>query len=184
MVSDLPYHGYIDHLRTKNESQCIPLLKDLLNSLLQPPYDRCTVVLDIKEDNPIAILDKLQAILSIHDFTPERLILGVWNQEFLFKAKELFANRHQIMLIHEHWPPKSTSSLAIPEEALASDLIDIFSIDWDAVKKAPSQVIDRVHQAHKLIFVWVLNSTADIEMARTAGFNAVITDCPNLAKKS
>ena len=180
LVADLPYHNGISNIRTKEGDQPVPLLKDLLDVLLNPPYHQCDVILDIKEDNPIAILDKLHKLLLTCNFHPKRIILGVWNLAFLLEAKRLFSDNHEIMLIHEHWPPRSTPSLPIPEDSLTSNMIDIFSIDWDALKDASFSAIRRIHETHKVLFVWVLNSIVDFKAAKFLEIDAVITDRPDL----
>lgn len=156
------------------------MLTELLAVISSPLYDKCKLILDIKEDNPICILTKLQEVLFTSDYSA-RIIIGVWNLKYLEEASRLFS-KFKIMLIHEAWPPRSTPALPLPKCPLESTLIDIFSVNWESLKASTIAIVKYSRPINKMVFAWVLNSKEDIQAAKAAGIDAIITDNPELSE--
>ncbi|ORX50567.1 PLC-like phosphodiesterase [Hesseltinella vesiculosa] len=105
-VGEQDYFGGIDQLTTKDQAQPIARMNDVLDLLLEPTTpDDMWMIIDIKYDNPLAILDAVHDLLkeekyAVHtEVLQQRVVLGIWHPDFLTKVRELFGDAYKVCFI-------------------------------------------------------------------------------------
>ncbi|KAG0734303.1 hypothetical protein G6F37_011753 [Rhizopus arrhizus] len=172
-VRDHDWHGDIDQLLTKAEPrQAIPRLNDVLDLITQPHISKSLYsIIDIKYDNPIEILDYLQNLLENyskkHPDLIHRLIIGIWNVEFMKKAKELF-------------PQYKLCFIGLSLSAARShflDTVDCLSLPFAALVDQDGQsFIEEVHMRKKQVFTWTINDPLQMKSCVLLQVDGVIGD--------
>ncbi|KAI8993431.1 PLC-like phosphodiesterase [Pilobolus umbonatus] len=165
----------VDKLTTKKDgNQRIARFRDVLDMLIQPDIasrDGFYMIVDIKYDNPIEILDVLSTL--IESYTEEhpqlysQLVIGIWNIDFLSKARTLFP-KHKLCFI-------GLSLSAARKHFL--DSVDCVSLPFAALADTEGQAfIKQVHDLNKRIFTWTINDPAQMKMCVSWGVDGVIGD--------
>ncbi|RCH96747.1 hypothetical protein CU097_010136 [Rhizopus azygosporus] len=179
-VREHDWYGDIDQLLTKAEPrQPIPRLNDILDLITQPHVKKdLYMIIDIKYDNPIEILDVLQNLLGSythnHPDLSDRLIIGIWNVEFMKKAKELFPH-YKLCFIGISLPAARTHFL---------DTVDCLSLPFAALADQDGQsFIKEAHMKNKKVFTWTINDPLQMRTCVLWQVDGVIGDSvPNLLK--
>ncbi|KAG2229427.1 PLC-like phosphodiesterase [Thamnidium elegans] len=174
-VRESNWHGYIDGLTTKAEpSQPIPRFKDVLDLLTQPEVSSIEglyMIVDIKYDNPIEILDALHKLIETylpqHAKLCDQLVIGIWNIEFLEKAKELF-------------PKFKFCFIGISLSAARNyflDSVDCLSLPFAALAGSDGQsLIKEAHTRNKRVFTWTINDPLQMKTCVLWKVDGVIGD--------
>ncbi|KAI7902699.1 PLC-like phosphodiesterase [Cokeromyces recurvatus] len=172
-VHDQDWYGYIDKLTTKtNPPQPIPRLNDVLDLLLTTTNDKLYMIVDIKYDNPIEILNVLSNLLN-EDYVKEypqlthQLIIGIWSLEFLERAKILFPQFKlcfiglSISAARTHFI-ESVDCLSLPFAALANEDGQLF--------------IKEAHTRKKKVFSWTINDPDQMKTCVLWKIDGIIGD--------
>lgn len=170
-VIDRPWHGYIDSLCTKEEiksgnEQCEPVA--LLSQVLECLPEGFTVVLDVKDDQPLEVLDKISEILSAYHQKRLVIYLGVWREDFAHHARKLF---------HESAVMITLIAEVCTTNNLKSPLYDAFNLD---VTQIQPEVVQEAAQLKKPLLLWTCNSAGDIAKAKSLNIQGILTDDPFL----
>lgn len=165
-VEDRPYFGYIDGLKTKGTDEPVALLSqvfDFLKSLNKPDL---SLVLDVKDDQNLIVLDLLKEFLDDSNDTGLKIYLGVWRQDFALHARKLFSNnRVLVTLIAE----ECTIDL------INSDLYDAFNLDVDKIRP---EIVNEAKFLKKNVLLWTCNTEEQISKAKELKVEAILTDDP------
>ncbi|KAI9247827.1 PLC-like phosphodiesterase [Sporodiniella umbellata] len=163
-VRDHDWKGDIDQLLTKDSQQPIPRLKDVLE--LMKTAEQYAIV-DIKFDNPLEILDHLQVLLNEYNQLKPKLIIGIWNVEFMKKAKKLF-------------PDYTLCFIGLSVSAARShfiDTVDCLSLPFAAlVDQDGHNFIKEVHERKKKVFTWTINDPLQMKSCVLLKVDGVIGD--------
>lgn len=127
--------------------------------------------ISIKYDNPIEILDYLQSLLENyskkHPDLIHRLIIGIWNVEFMKRAKELF-------------PQYKLCFIGLSLSAARShflDTVDCLSLPFAALVDQDGQsFIEEVHMRKKQVFTWTINDPLQMKSCVLLQVDGVIGD--------
>ena len=167
-VDQHPWHGHIDGLKTKgsDSAEHVALLKDVLDYLLTTAVPSgFIVVLDVKDDQSLQILNELKILLDTLPNYSERLriYLGVWREDFAHHARSLF---HKNLLL-----------TLIAESCTQNDLqfYDAFNLDVDQVTE---DVVRAARQQGKDVLLWTCNSVHQIAKAKQLQVQGILTDDP------
>ncbi|CAO3609269.1 unnamed protein product [Cunninghamella blakesleeana] len=175
-VSDHPWVGYIDELTTKTEPpQPIPRLKDVVNLLIHSHTTNpdLKMIVDIKFDNDIAILDHLYKLLEEEhkeqvNILRQQIIIGIWNLDYLKKTKELFNDHYAICFIgislsgaRKHFL-QHVDYLSLPFPALADEDGKLF--------------IQEAHQLNKKVLSWTINNLEQMHASVIWQLDGVVGD--------
>lgn len=201
-VIDRPWNGYIENLRTVlcedsnvfNKQVSSPsdtpvsLFKDIFNYLLTTDHLHSKastpfiLVLDVKDDQPLQVLDHLKIILA-QDFPvwSQKLLiyLGTWTIEFAKHAKSVFDRTDC-----NTWHPDHFRFTLISEspslDDLNSPLYDAFNLD---VNQITPGIVEMARSFNKDILLWTCNSEEEIGKARSLSVQGILTDDPIKAKE-
>ncbi|ORZ04373.1 PLC-like phosphodiesterase [Absidia repens] len=175
-VSDHTWFGDIDGLKTKAEpSQPIPRLNDVLDLLIRPEVaskEELYMIVDIKFDNAIEILDRLHKLLEEeykdHASLQRQIVIGIWHHDFLAKVKELFGDKYKTCFIGLSITAarrrflKECDGVSVPFAALA---------DEDG-----ASFIAEAHQLGKKVFTWTINDVEQMVCAVGWGVDGIVGD--------
>ncbi|CAO0796166.1 unnamed protein product [Mucor circinelloides] len=175
-VREQNWHGYIDGITTKTEPpQPIPRFNDVLDYLIQPEISEgkkgLYMIVDIKFDNPIEILDVLKQLLDTYTETYpqlfDQLVIGIWNVEFLKKAKELFP-KFKLCFIGLSVTAARTHFI---------DNVDFLSLPFAALAGQDGQsIIREAHTKQKRVFTWTINDPQQMKTCVLWQVDGVIGD--------
>ncbi|KAI9308273.1 PLC-like phosphodiesterase [Cunninghamella echinulata] len=176
-VSDHPWVGYIDGLTTKTEQpQPIPRFRDVLDLLIRPDTaskQDLTMIVDIKFDNDIEILDHLYALIEEEykdhvQVLRRQLIIGIWNPDYLKKTRDLFKDHYQVCFIGISLPGARKHFL---------HHVDYFSLPFAAyVDTEGQQFIQQVHELKKKVLTWTINDVEQMRSSVVWGLDGVVGD--------
>ncbi|KAI8890140.1 PLC-like phosphodiesterase [Backusella circina FSU 941] len=174
-VRDNNWQGGIDQLVTKKEPcQPIPRLNDFLDFLIEPEVaaiEGLYMIIDIKFDTPIEIMDFLSVLLSkytsSHPNLYNKLIIGVWSVDFLKKAQTLLPEFKKCFI-----------GLSIPAaRAHFLDTVDYLSMPFAALADQDGQdFIAEVHERQKKVFTWTINIPEQMKCCVLWGVDGIIGD--------
>lgn len=174
-VRENNWHGGIDQLTTKTEPhQPIPRFNDVLDLLIQPEassIEGLYMIVDIKYDNPIEILDVLSKLLDTytadHPKLFEQLVIGIWDTNYLKKAKELFP-KFKLCFIGISISAARTHFL---------DNVDCISLPFAALAGHDGQTIIKEAQSrNKRVFTWTINDPLQMKTCVVWQIDGVIGD--------
>lgn len=174
-IEDRPWQGYIDGLKTKGTNEPVVLLSQILDFLQEHAATRpqpIHLVLDVKDDQKLKVLDELKLLLAEYPAIYEsiRIYLGVWNQEFASHARSLFPKpspspQPLLTLIAETCPPG----------LIHSHLYDAFNLDVDRVDR---DIVEEARKAGKDVLLWTCNTASQITKAKELAVQGILTDDP------
>ncbi|KAI8647623.1 PLC-like phosphodiesterase [Parasitella parasitica] len=175
-VREQNWHGYIDGITTKAEpAQPIPRFNDVLDFLIRPEISEGNkelyMIVDIKFDNPIEILDILKQLLDTYtERYPklfDQLVIGIWNTEYLKRAKELFS-KFRLCFIGVSVPAARAHFI---------DNVDCLSLPFAALAGNDGQsVIKEAHTKKKRVFTWTINDPEQMKTCVLWQVDGVIGD--------
>jgi hypothetical protein len=111
-------------------------------------------------------LDVLATLLSTYPHLKKHLVIGIWNVEFLNKAKALFD--HQLCFI-------GLSVSAARQHFLPH--VDCVSLPFAALCDADGRkLIDEVHALGKRVFAWTINSDEQAKSCVVLDLDGIVGD--------
>jgi len=135
---------------------------------------RSELMLDVKT---LGLAPAARRELERSTFDPARLWIGTWNEEQRNEwMRELPHMRH--VFIGEAPESAAADELARWLDALVERGYRGVSLRWS---KLPQACVELARERRLAVFVWTLNSSADIEAALELGVDGVITDRPERA---
>ncbi|CDS12858.1 hypothetical protein LRAMOSA05042 [Lichtheimia ramosa] len=174
-IGQVNWHGYIDSLVTKTDPpQPIPRFKEVVQLMLrQDVIDKnMYMIVDIKFDNPIAILnamhDLLKAEFADHMSTLARqLVIGIWHVDFLKTTQALF-------------PDFKICFIGLSLDAARKyffDAADLLSMPFAALAdKEGHDFIQEAHARGKRVATWTVNDVEQMHECLAMGVDAVVGD--------
>ena len=170
-IEDHPWHGYIDGLKSKGTDTAEPvaLLSQVLEYLLSSAVpDGFVLVLDVKDDQSLKVLDELKNLLEnvYHDYSSKLCVyLGVWREDFAQYARTLFKPNGSLLLtlIAEECSPSSLK------------LYDAFNLDVDRITK---EIVLEANSLGKNVLLWTCNSSEKVAKAKNLSVQGILTDDP------
>lgn len=175
-VEDHPWHGYIDGLKSKGTDKAEPvaLLSQVLDYLLSPEVPHGFIlVLDVKDDQSLTVLDELKKLLendnnNYFEYSKKLLIyLGVWREDFAQHSRDLFKTSKTpplLTLISEECPNSSSFPL-----------YDAFNLDIDRISE---EIVKEVNLLGKDVLLWTCNSKEQVDKAKKLKVKGILTDDP------
>ncbi len=175
LIAQKPWHGCLDQLRTKHDSfpgEPITTFAAALSALISKTTtskNRFTVIIDVKDDQNISVLDalsrELKKLPAEHNL---EIFVGCWCDEFMIHAKQLSM-------------PAGTRFTWIGEvltsERATNSLYDSFDVNIDELVAAPLQ---EALNLKKDVFVWTCNTDEQIAKAKQLQVTGILTDDPKL----
>ncbi|KAI9020973.1 PLC-like phosphodiesterase [Phycomyces nitens] len=172
-VFENDWTGYIDGLFTKAQPpQPIPRLRDVFDLLIRPDIvaKDTYMIVDIKFDNQLEILDAVQLLLEEykdHACLKKQLVFGIWDLRFLEKAKHLFIG-YQLCFIG--------LSLGAARKHFLHE-VDNISLPYAALIDQEGQdFIKEAHALGKRVFCWTVNDIEQMHQCVVWGLDGVIGD--------
>ncbi|BEI82731.1 hypothetical protein CcaverHIS002_0305990 [Cutaneotrichosporon cavernicola] len=172
-IRSQPWHGTIEHVRTKKEPvQPIPLLEELISLIMEPENQHVILNIDCKMQNdPNVMFPEMARIIQLYpDWETKlapRLILGLWHPIFIRPAYE-----HLGLLRRYH----IGVSPALAREYFW-DVCEGFSMAFAMLIGAEGQqFISDVRAAGKEVCVWTVNDPSEMRTAISWGIKAILTD--------
>ncbi|KAI8375616.1 PLC-like phosphodiesterase [Choanephora cucurbitarum] len=174
-VRDHNWHGYIDTLKTKTEpAQPISRLNDVIEMLIRPDIkskEGFYMIVDIKFDNPIEILDVLSQLIDNysqdHPELYRLLVIGIWNLDFLKKAQTLFP-QFKLCFIGISISAARTHFL---------DHVDFVSLPFAGLSTHDGQLlIGEAHARHKRVLTWTINDPLQMKTCVLWQVDGVVGD--------
>jgi glycerophosphoryl diester phosphodiesterase len=140
-----------------------------LQEALETTKGRINVNLDLKlNENQIYLLPRLVEIIDEYEMQFQIVITSTCFR-CLHVIKELNPNIQTGYITYRITP------------SLLNDLnIDVLSVKASFVTQS---MVDQIHQSGKQIFVWTVNTRAEIERMRNLGVNNIITSRPTYVKE-
>lgn len=167
--------GDVEHVRfTDHPATPLTRLPDLLHYLrAAPPCAPLTVIIDVKDDQPIAVLGLLlRDLTALPPPASVDIYIGVWCAAFLHEARRLFP-AHKICWISEGCEDGQ------PDKP---GLIDAFDLELDCLSLAGLARIRTLHPRAK-VFAWTCNSPQQVALAHALHVDAILTDDPFLVEQ-
>ncbi|KAI8882970.1 PLC-like phosphodiesterase [Backusella circina FSU 941] len=155
---------------TKKGNQPIPRLKEVLDFMdqIEDKREGFYMIIDIKFDNPIEILDVLSTLLNGYPHLQNHLVIGIWNLEFLNKAKSLFGHHYQLCFI-------GLSVSASRHHFLPH--VDCVSLPFAALCNTDGRkLIDEAHALGKRVFAWTINSDEQAKSCVVLDLDGIVGD--------
>ncbi|KAF7728363.1 hypothetical protein EC973_006171 [Apophysomyces ossiformis] len=173
-IKDHNWHGDIENLVTKKGQQPVPRFIEVLELLISNEVDdNMYMVVDIKFDNPLKILDALHELFQHESIQPhiptlkKRLIIGIWDSTFLARSKELFEGFRFCFI-------------GLSLEAARTNYLyscDAVSLHFAILASSEGQAyIKEAHALQKRVFCWTINKVEQMETCVAWGVDAVIGD--------
>ena len=174
-VGDRPWNGYIDQLKSVGADEPVALLSQVLELLCSSFGKDCKsqfiLVLDVKDDQSLSILNELKVLLDQFWNQNIKIYLGVWRLDFALHARQLFPPSHPIIVT------------LIADEAdiqtIQSPLYDAFNLD---VERVDEEIVREAARLGKDVLLWTCNSGEQIKRARELNVQGILTDDPLLIK--
>jgi glycerophosphoryl diester phosphodiesterase len=149
------------------EEAPIPRLIDVFDMLLAYPRKDIKCIIDIKWDNPLAIMTHLNVILRLPKYKSllSKLTLGIWSPHFLWSLppREIPVKRSFI---------GSNAVLA----RFFSNFVENLSLDMELILKNP-KLIRQFQLNGTTISAWTVDRRQDIQAIFNFGVDDVISDC-------
>lgn len=173
-IGEVNWHGYIDGLKTKVGDQPIPQFRDVLNLLLRIHETKpdLYMMVDIKFDNPVEILDAVHKLLESEyaDKLPilkKQLTIGIWHVDFLPTTQKLFGDFRKVFI---------GLSLAAARKHFMH-AADMMSMPFAALAGSDGQAfIQEAHAAGKKVATWTINDVNMMHTALTWQVDAIVGD--------
>ncbi|CAO3687829.1 unnamed protein product [Rhizopus stolonifer] len=169
-IRDHKWYGDMDQLHMKASPHSpITRLKDVIELILQPSSKDIYMIIDIKYDNSIQILDTLKNLLESYQHHPNlsrRFIIAMWNMEFLKRTKELLPD-YQVCFI----------GLSLSAGARFLESVDCFNLPFAALAdREGREFINKVHERKKRVFAWTINNTHQMKTCVLRELDGVLGD--------
>lgn len=180
-VCDHLWHGDIDRLKTKSSDHPnlpVSLFSAVMNELLSHPIIQSRsqpfmVVIDVKDDQEIGVLDvlskELEAILAHPNANKLEVFIGTWTDEFTKYA-------HSVMPVGVHF---TWIGEEFTKERVQCSLYDSYNIDVDGLCLSTRLLAQK---AGKPVLVWTCNTAQQVAVAKAFSVDAILTDDPFLAQ--
>ncbi|CAI2178496.1 20252_t:CDS:2 [Funneliformis geosporum] len=168
LIDDKNWVGYIEYLNSENES--IPRFQDVLDLLKQDENVDVFLIVDIKEDNRIEILDAIADIIQSN--TPynfsSQLYLGIWTPDFLVKARKVLP---EIPIAH--------IGSDISEARKTFFEVESYNIEYPHILSDDTGFAKQIKIWGKKLFVWTLEDPKDIKKCFEIGnIDAILVNDP------
>lgn len=169
LVSEHPWHGHIDGLKTRNSEtpEPVALLSQVFDYLLSVVPVGFALVLDVKDDQSLSVLDELDRLLQKYPNYQEklRIYLGVWRDDFTLHARSLFT------------APSAPLLTLIAERCELSQmaLYDAFNLDVDQITP---EILKEAACTGKDVLLWTCNSAEQVDKAKALQIQGILTDDP------
>lgn len=167
-----PVSPVLDYTPPKGpEYAPIPRLIDVLHLILQQERKDLDLIIDIKWDNPLAIMSHLKKVLELPEYQTllPRTTLGIWSPIFIPFLPQLPVKKSFI-----------GSNLYLAR--LFAYSVDTLSIDKDVLLANPA-FVETYRTQHYFISTWTTDAILDIHKCITIGVDAMIGDCVGLLVK-
>ncbi|ODQ63669.1 PLC-like phosphodiesterase [Nadsonia fulvescens var. elongata DSM 6958] len=176
LVPETPYYGVLDQLVTPDDfKQKMPTLKDLAQLYLTPQYASTALMLDIKPENQVNVIDKIiAALLEVKPdlaFWALRTTLGIWTPEFLDRCQHKASEFRITHIGASHYHARQF--LAHPQVACISLNINLLT---SAVGKS---LIKQARKLNKAVYSWTVNDEKWMKWCIESNIDGVITDFPD-----
>jgi phosphatidylglycerol phospholipase C len=178
LIAAQPWTGCLDRLLTKHDDfpgQPIATFAAALQSLLHKTSEnknKFIVIIDVKDDQDMAVLDALARDLSALLPTAHNLeiCVGCWCDEFTQHLRTLFplpSSQIRFTWIGEE----------LTADRAACQLYDSFDVNIDLLSTAARQ--EALKQG-KAVFAWTCNSADQVEKAKQLQVTGILTDDPKM----
>nr|AMJ52380.1 hypothetical protein [Rhizophagus clarus] len=169
LVDDKNWFGYIEYLKSDNES--IPKFQDVLDLLKREENKDVFLILDIKEDNRIEILDIIADIIHSnfpYDFTSQ-LYLGIWTLEFLERARKVLPE----------FPISYISSDIYETRQDIFDKVESYNMEYPFILSDETGFVNLIKRRGRKLFVWTVDDINDIKKCVEFGkIDGILSDNP------
>ncbi|CAB4377656.1 PLC-like phosphodiesterase [Rhizophagus irregularis] len=169
LIEDRNWFGYIEYLRNDNEP--IALFQDVLDLLKQEENKDVFVILDIKEDSKIEILDVMADIIHSnfpYNFTSQ-LYLGIWTLDFLERARKVLPE----------FPVSFISSDINEAREDFFDKVENYNIEYPFILSDKTGFVNLIKRKGRNLFVWTVDDTNDIKKCVEFGeIDGILSDNP------
>ncbi|KAG9285447.1 hypothetical protein G9A89_010922 [Geosiphon pyriformis] len=166
-IIEREWKGYIEYL--KSDGEPVPRFQDVLDLLKRKENKNIFLIVDIKETNPLTILDVLSKIIDSnapYDFSPQ-LYLGVWTKDFLKHAQELFP---KIPLSY------IGSDVSIARHEFFDNSVKNYNFEFKFLKQDKTGFIDEIRKRGRSLFVWTVDKPKEMREAIKLGVDAILTN--------
>lgn len=175
-VDERPWDGYIDKLKTVGApdepvARLHEILAFLCSNERHQAHSPFVVVLDVKDDQSLLILDELKAVLSGFPawHSVLKIYLGVWRQDFALHARQVFSPADGLILT------LIADEVDLP--TVQSSLYDAFNLD---VERVTEEIVQEAAKLGKDVLLWTCNSEDQIKRAKALNIQGILTDNPLL----
>ncbi|CAG8581984.1 7065_t:CDS:2 [Paraglomus occultum] len=165
LVTERNWSGYVEYLKTGGES--VPKLTEVLELLMREENRDIWIILDVKDDNPIEILDALASVFNLYpnyDFTAQ-FHIGIWNEEFFMRTRKVLPGF-----------PTSFIGSDISLARVLFDKVESFNMEFIFVFSDQTGFFDEVKSHGRSVFVWTVNKEKDMHEAIKFGVDAILSD--------
>lgn len=169
-VEDRPWNGYIDQLKTVGGTEePVTLLSQVLDFLAATLQSQFILVLDVKDDQSLTILNELKKLLDSHSNKFLQIYLGVWRQDFALHARQVFPRSDPILL--------TLIADEVDLQTVQSPIYDAFNLD---VERVTEEIVKEAAKLGKDVLLWTCNSQEQIKRAKELNVHGILTDDPLL----
>lgn len=177
LVCDFPWNGHVENLKTRGEGNLpISRFRDIYSFLsasdiIAARSEPFSVVIDIKEDQSLHVIDVLADELRGLDFRAANLtvFIGVWTDEFAQRARDVMPPN-----VRFAWIGKDFSI-----ERTHCGLYDSYNVCVDTIT---TEAVQEAQMLGKPILVWTCNAEEQVRRGRDLQVNGIITDDPLWAR--
>ncbi|CAG8453736.1 13737_t:CDS:10 [Acaulospora colombiana] len=165
LVEERNWKGYVEYLKS-GDSEDIPEFQQVLDLLKR---ESVYLILDIKEDNNIYILDAISDVIrsnAPYDFSSQ-IYLGIWTQEFLVRARQVLPD---FPISH------IGSSIEIARQYFSN--VESYNMEFTYVLEDVTGFAEELKLQGKKLFVWTVDEESDMRKVMLYGVDAVLSDDP------
>lgn len=178
LVCDQDYYGPdgMSTFRTVDPPYSqMPTLREVLVMLQRPEYASKWLLLDIKIDNQVEIIEAMRdVLLDVSDSLEpwrQRIVLGVWHHKLLPYCRKSLP---ELGITHITLHTSYARSHFLDDAAVGSFNVQLYSL----VTRHQKDFLREAHRRGKQVYVWTVNAEADIRFCASLGVDAILSDDP------
>lgn len=178
LIASQPWKNGIDQLKTKHDKYPdlpVTTFSDAMQALLVKTASfkqKFAVIIDIKDDQEIRVLDalaaELAALLPAESGHNLDIFLGCWCDKFTEHLRALTLPAG----VHVTWIGEG-----LTVERSTHNYYDSYDVNIDLLEAEPLQ---KAREQGKTVFVWTCNEREQVDKAKGLGVHGILTDNPLL----
>ena len=181
-VIEQDYHGangMSSYLTVDEPYTSMPTFVEVLQLLRHSDYSSKWLLLDIKVNNPVRILqciaETIRQVDKDMDYWSRRIVLGIWHHKFLPYSEKYLPT---LPITHIGLHTTYARHYFLHNPRVQSFNLQLYSL----VSKSQQAFIADAHRLGKSVFVWTVNDSDSMRYCMALKVDAILSDDPSKTK--